>query len=219
MKVAALQLDIAWQDREENFKIVTEYAAMAADNGADMLVLPEMFATGFSMDPAVTAEPPGGDTASFMRCLAKENKIGVLGGYVLKADDGKGHNVAVAIDKTGHELAIYSKAHLFSYLGEDKFHEAGDGPVPFEFEGLRCACFICYDLRFPELFRLVADNCDAVFVIASWPRDRQSHWDVLLPARAVENQLYMVGVNRVGMGGGLEFLGSALTSSASCTLR
>ncbi len=209
MKVAALQLDIAWEDRPKNYERVSEFARQAAEKGADLFVLPEMFSTGFSMNPAVTAETSDGETTSYLRSLAKEYSIGVLGGLVLEGEGGKGHNIALAVDRNGRDLATYSKSHLFSFLDEEKFHLAGEGPAPFEFEGVQCACFICYDLRFPELFRLTADKCHAVFVIASWPNGRQLHWDTLLPARAVENQQYIVGVNRVGKGGGHQFDGGS----------
>ncbi|MCP4680637.1 MAG: carbon-nitrogen family hydrolase [Deltaproteobacteria bacterium] len=209
MKVAALQFDIAWEDRQENYRRVSVFAEQAKAEGADLFILPEMFATGFSMNPSVTAEQAGGETATFMRSIAQKHRMGVIGGFVIAAKGGKGHNVALAIDREGRDLASYSKTHLFSFLDEEKFHEPGDGPVPFEFEGVRCACYVCFDLRFPELFRLTADSCDAVFVVASWPNGRQLHWDTLLPARAVENQQYIVGVNRVGQGGGHQFDGGS----------
>ncbi|MDJ0763401.1 MAG: carbon-nitrogen family hydrolase [Myxococcota bacterium] len=215
MKVAALQLEIAWEDREENFARVTGFARHAADQGADLFVLPEMFATGFSMNTAITAESPNGRTAGFVRELARENNIGVIAGLVLKGREGKGINTALAVDRQGQDLAWYNKTHLFAGLDEHRHHEAGDTPKPFEFEGVRCACFICYDLRFPELFRLTAEACDAVFTIASWPEARHRHWELLLPARAVENLQYVIGVNRVGTGDGLNFLGGSAIYSPS----
>ncbi|MCP4599678.1 MAG: carbon-nitrogen family hydrolase [Proteobacteria bacterium] len=209
MRVAALQFNIAWEDRGENFKRVLEHADEAAGDGADLLVLPEMFATGFSMNPSITAEVPDGETTEFIRSIARRHQIGVIGGLVLKGKHGRGRNVALAVNRDGRDLAVYTKSHLFSFLDENQHHEAGDGPVPFEFEDVRCACFVCYDLRFPELFRLTADTCDAVFVIASWPSARSRHWDILLPARAVENQQYVIGLNRIGTGGGHLFKGGS----------
>jgi omega-amidase len=210
MKIAALQMDIAWEDRQSNYDKVEKYASQAADQGADLLVLPEMFSTGFSMNPGVTAEDPDGPTACFIRELAQKRKIGVVGGLVLKAANGRGKNCALAVDRNGEDLALYSKCHLFSFLEEEKHHEAGDGPVVFEFENMKMACFICYDLRFAGLFAMVAKECQLTMVVASWPSARQLHWDTLLPARAVENQQYIVGVNRVGSGGGLEFTGGTV---------
>lgn len=209
MKVAALQLDIVWEDRKANYARVREYAENAAGQGVDLLVLPEMFSTGFSMNPAVTAEPEEGPTAAFLKQLARDFHLAVVGGLVLEGTGGKGRNSALVVDKTGEALATYTKTHLFSFMDEDKHHEPGNGPVLFELGGMRWACFICYDLRFPELFRLFADKCDGVMVIASWPAARQTHWDLLLPARAVENQHYIIGVNRVGAGGGLDYTGGS----------
>lgn len=207
MKVAALQLDIVWEDREANYDRVRRFATEAANKGADLLALPEMFSTGFSMSPDHTCEDEDGPTRRFLSDIARENRMVVLGGAVLRGENGRGRNTAFIIDREGQELARYAKIHLFSHLGEDRHHEAGNGPTVFAVEGIDCSCFICYDLRFPEVFRQVADRCQLVFVIASWPASRQRHWDILLRARAIENQLYVVGVNRVGEGGGLRFGG------------
>lgn len=210
MKLAALQMDIAYEDRQANFDTVAGYAETATAEGADLLVLPEMFSTGFSMNPETTAEPPDGATARFLRETAQRLGIGIVGGFARRQPAQKPQNVALAVDRDGRDLALYAKTHLFSYMDEDQHHAAGDAPCPFVFDGVKTACFICYDLRFPELFRKVADDCDLVLVIASWPTPRRPHWDILLQARAVENQLYVVGVNRVGEGGGLSFSGSTV---------
>ncbi len=207
MKIAAVQFDILWEDRQANYAKVEVVAAAAANDGADMLVLPEMFATGFSMNPAVTAEKRGGPTETFVRELAQKHKIGVIAGLVFEGDGDKGRNAALALDRSGEELACYEKIHLFSVLDEHKHHLAGDGPKPFEFEGIRFSCSVCYDLRFPELFRQVAAKTDVAVIIASWPNARQRHFDLFLEARAVENQHFVVGVNRIGSGGGLDFDG------------
>jgi omega-amidase len=209
MRVAALQMDIAHEDRRRNFDKVSQYAVLAGAKGVELLVLPEMFSTGFSMNPVVTAEPPDGETPGFLRRLAGEHGIAVIGGFVCQRESGRPENVALAVDRNGEDLALYAKTHLFSFMGEDRHHAAGDGPRPFAVDGIGAACFICYDLRFPELFRKVVDTCQVVFVIASWPEPRQRHWDILLQARAVENQLYVVGVNRVGEGGGLSYSGGS----------
>jgi predicted amidohydrolase len=107
------------------------------------------------------------------------------------------------------DLALYAKIHLIGILGEDGSYDPGEQPVPFELSGIRAASFVCYDLRFPELFRAVVDECGLFLVIASWPSTRQAHWDILLRARAIESQSFVVGVNRVGEGGGLLFTGGS----------
>lgn len=207
MIIAALQLDITWEDREANYWRVQQLARRSLSQKPDLIVLPEMFATGFSMSTQVTAEPMNGPSPTFVRELAKSHGVAVIGGFALDAGGGKTKNCALAVDAEGRDLAVYAKTHLFSFMGEDDHHEAGAGLVPFKLGKLRCACVICYDLRFPELLRDGAEELDAVFVIASWPAKRRSHWDALLPARAVENQLYVIGVNRVGQGGGLDYDG------------
>ena len=210
MKVAALQFDIAWEDRTANYGKVRGFTEKAVEAGADVLILPEMFATGFSMNPAVTMEEPGGETMAFVQSLAREFNVNIVAGLVLRGNHGLGGNCALTVDRKGHDIALYTKTHLIGILGEDKHHEPGDGPKPFTLENMKCASFICYDLRFPELFRMVADECTLVFVIASWPDTRKSHWDILLKARAVENQSYVVGVNRIGRGGGFDFSGGTV---------
>jgi len=210
MKVAALQFDIVWEDRTANYRKVRRFAEKAADAGADVLILSEMFATGFSMNPTVTIEVPGGETAAFVQSLAREFNLNIVAGLVLRGNHGLGRNSALTIDREGNDIALYTKTHLIGILGEGMHHEPGDGPKPFTLGSMRCASFICYDLRFPELFRIIADKCTLVFVIASWPDARKSHWNILLQARAVENQFYVVGVNRIGRGGGLTFSGGTV---------
>jgi predicted amidohydrolase len=212
LAIAAAQMDLAWEDRTENHRRARAHAEQAVADGAQLVILPEMFATGFSMDPGVTAEPPDGPTPTFLHDLACDGGVTVIGGYVREAAAGRGLNAALAVGPDGATLAEYHKTHLVGILGEPAAHVAGDGPCPFELAGMgaAAACFVCYDLRFPELFRLVADRVALMVVIASWPAARQAHWDALLVARAIENQCYVVGVNRVGEGGGLQFTGGTV---------
>lgn len=209
MRVAGIQFAPVWENREANYEQVRGFAQRAKQRGADWLVLPEMFATGFSMNLSVTAEAEDGPTRTFLKNLAKETGMGILAGLVLLGQSGKGRNVALAVGPDGREIGRYSKAHLIGLLGETDAHQPGDGPVVFDLDGIKAACFVCYDLRFPELFRMVADQVQVYFVLASWPDGRQHHWDLLLPARAVENLSFMVGVNRVGRGGGLTYQGGS----------
>ncbi len=200
-------MDLAWEDRAENHRRARRWAEQAVAGGAQLVVLPEMFATGFSMNPAVTAEASDGPTPTFLRRLARDLQVAVIGGYVREATGGKALNAALAVGPDGRDLAEYHKTHLVGILGEPAAHVAGDAPRPFPLFGVRATCFICYDLRFPELFRLTAADTALAVVIASWPEARQAHWDALLVARAIENQQFVVGVNRVGEGGGLGFAG------------
>ncbi|MBW1667935.1 MAG: carbon-nitrogen family hydrolase [Deltaproteobacteria bacterium] len=210
MRVAAVQMNISWHDKEANYSKVSFLGAQAKKQNADLLVLPEMFSTGFSMEASVTSEPADGPTPTFLRSLAHDLEINVVGGFVLdQGPGGRPRNVSLAVDRSGRDLAIYAKNHLIALLGENKSYDPGDSVSPFEVDGMKGACFICYDLRFPELFRLVAEQCELVMVIASWPAVRQSHWELLLRARAIENQCFVVGVNRVGDGGGHSFSGGS----------
>jgi predicted amidohydrolase len=208
-RLAALQLDIVWMDRAANYEKVRRFARTARAEGADLLVLPEMFATGYSTEVAFTAEDEDGPTPDFLRTLARELDLALLAGLVLRAPDGRGLNVSMAVDRGGRVQAVYAKTHLFTYAGEDRVHAPGPGPLVYDAGELRVAPLVCYDLRFPELFREVAEATDLYALIASWPHNRQRHWDLLLPARAVENQAYIVGVNRCGEGGGLLYKGGS----------
>ena len=209
MRVAAAQMDLVWHDRSANHAKARKLAEEAARQDAELLVLPEMFATGFSLDTAVTAEPPDGPTPTFLRTLARDLDMAVVGGFVLSRLEARPLNVALAVDRRGKHLALYAKTHLIALLGEDESYQPGEGPVPFDCGPIRAAAFVCYDLRFPELFRAVVDACGLIMVIASWPAPRQLHWDLLLQARAVESQCFVVGVNRVGEGGGYAFSGGS----------
>ena len=209
MKVAAAQMDIAWHDRNANHEKIRRMAAEAKKSGADLLVFPEMAVTGFSMDTSITEEPIDGPTPTLFRNLARNLQIAIVGGFVLERKEGRPKNVSLTVDRKGDDLALYAKTHQIGLLHEDQHYDPGDGPVSFSLGGMEAACLICYDLRFPELFRSLTDCCALILIIASWPAARQRHWDILLPARAVENQLYVVGVNRVGEGGGHLFTGGS----------
>ncbi len=209
MKVAAAQMDILWHDRDINHAKIRDMAQRAKEAGADLIVFPEMAATGFSMDTAITAEPLDGPTPTLFRDLARDLEITIVGGFVLQREEGRPQNVSLTVDRNGVDLALYAKIHLIGLLQEDQHYDPGDRTVSFRLGDIEAASLICYDLRFPEVFRPLTDRCCLVLVIASWPAVRQRHWDILLPARAVDNQLYIVGVNRVGEGGGLLFTGGS----------
>ena len=200
MKVAGLQTDIAWEDPAENFRRASAMARQAAKQGARLIVLPEMFATGFTMD-AVAAATPEEETRAFLTGLAKDLHVTVAGGFVA-AGEGLPQNTCAIFDPDGEELATYVKIHPFSLAGENEHYAGGERLATVLVEGVRVTPVICYDLRFPELFRAAADQTDLFLVIANWPERRSDAWRVLLKARAMENQVFVLGVNRVGEGGG-----------------
>ena len=199
LKIHALQLDSIWEDKAANFSKVRALLEAAPPEKGSLIVLPEMFATGFSCDISKTLEPTGGETEDFIRALAAEYGCAVLGGVVTPGKEGRGRNQALVIDPNGRELARYTKVQPFSLGGEAEVHEQGAVPSLFEWGGLKFAPLICYDLRFPELARsAVKLGAEVLVYIAAWPVKRFQHWITLLQARAIENQAYVIGVNRTG---------------------
>jgi len=201
MKIFCCQLDIAWENKTANFARVQKLLSSANAPSGSLVVLPEMFATGFSMEVSAIAEPASDSslTAAFLSRAAQEFGIYLMGGVVCGTTDGRGRNQAVVFSPQGKEIARYSKCQPFSLGGESQHYEAGKEIVIFNWQGFTVAPFVCYDLRFPELFRAAVRRDAQLFaVIANWPVKRIHHWTALLQARAIENQAYVVGVNRTG---------------------
>ncbi|MEZ6081389.1 MAG: nitrilase-related carbon-nitrogen hydrolase [Pirellulaceae bacterium] len=214
MHVMVVQLDMAWEDKTRNRNRVVELLATSDVPPGTLIVLPEMFETGFSMNVEATAQDAHCQGESFLRGLAVKYQSAVIGGVVSPAreDPTSGRKVAsneaVVYGPDGSELARYRKQHPFSLSGEDRCYPAGEMGVAFEWQGVRIAPFICYDLRFPELFRTaVRDGAEMFVVIACWPAVRSEHWVRLLQARAIENLALTVGGNRCGHEPKLEFDG------------
>ena len=208
MNIFGVQLDIQWENKAANFARVHELIQAAAPPSGALVVLPEMFATGFSMDSKNIAEYPGEATEKYFADLAREYSIFILGGVVTPSDDGRGYNEAVAFSPCGDRIARYAKIHPFSFSGENKYYAAGHEISLFDWQGFRVAPFICYDLRFPEIFRAaVKKGANLFVVIANWPAAREEHWMALLRARAIENQAYVLGVNRCGDDPNLHYSG------------
>jgi len=197
--VYAVQFDVVWEDKTANFRRVRSLLTANPPSPGSLVVLPEMFATGFSMNLNITRQSPAREDESFLAELAREYKVTMMGGVVSGGMEGKGSNEAVIVSPGGELLARYAKIHPFSLGGEAQCHEPGSEIAIFEWGGFVVAPFVCYDLRFPEVFRAAAHRGANLFVvIALWPAKRQQHWLTLLQARAIENQAYVVGVNRVG---------------------
>jgi predicted amidohydrolase len=199
MRVSLVQFAIAWEDPAANFARVR--ALLAADPPAPggLVVLPEMFATGFTMDAARAVEGPGGEQQEFVAELARTHRCVVLGGVVTRTDSPRPANAAVAFDAAGRRLVCFGKLHGFSPAGEGAIYAAGPDVATFPCGPFAASPLVCYDLRFPEVFRRAVDAGADLFVVpANWPARRERHWLALLAARAIENQAYVVGVNRVG---------------------
>lgn len=199
MRLTAVQLDIAWEDRAANVDRVQKLLDASPPGAGGLLVLPEMFATGFSMNVDVVREPVPSGVESALCALARKYDVAVVGGVVGASDRGGIRNEAVAFAPHGAALARYAKQQPFTPAGERERFQAGDRSVVFEWGGIKVAPFVCYDLRFPELFRDAVDlGAELLVVIANWPSKRVSHWETLLRARAIENQAFVLGVNRCG---------------------
>ena len=200
MQVAVIQHDIVWQDAAETTRRLAPTIACAASAGADLVVLTEMFATGFSMRPEAVAEDPGGPTERWLVQQSQRHRVHIVGSIAQwdRADPGgRAVNVAVLAGPDG-QTHRYEKMHPFSYAGEHEHYRAGDKPLTVDIDGVRTSIFICYDLRFADDFWALAHDTDCYVVVANWPAARREHWRTLLRARAIENQAYVVAANRVG---------------------
>jgi predicted amidohydrolase len=210
VKVAGIQCDVVWEDRGTNLKRFRPLIEKAAGDGARLVLLPEMFPTGFSMNTRRTAEEADGESARFLHEVAGETGAYVAGSFACRVPGlDKPTNRFLLADPRGEEV-VYDKVHPFSYGGENEHYASGDRIVSFDIDGVRFTPFVCYDLRFADSFWGVAESTDCYVVVANWPRQRQSHWDDLLRARAIENQAYVIGVNRVGEGGRLDYVGGSV---------
>ena len=209
MRVAAIQHDIVWEDPDANFAHLAPMIAAAAEAGARLVVLTEMFSTGFSMDTDRIAEHIEGPSTQFLAEQARQHGVWVCGSIPERPDDSaRPYNQLVLAAPDG-SLHRYSKIHPFTYAREHERYAAGSEYVTVEIEGVRCSLFVCYDLRFADEFWALARTTDCYLVVANWPAGRREHWRTLLAARAIENQAYVVGVNRVGSGGGLDYSGDS----------
>jgi predicted amidohydrolase len=209
MRIAAVQHDIVWEDRDANFERLAPQVGRAVGAGAELVLLTETFSTGFSMTSGI-GEPEDGPSARFLAGQAAEHGVWVGGTCPEIAD---GHElpynsfVLAGPDGTTHR---YRKLHPFTHAGEHERFRAGEKPVTVEVGGLRITPFICYDLRFADVFWRAAPETDVYLVPANWPSPRRQHWQTLLQARAIENQAYVVGCNRVGTAGdGTEHAGDS----------
>ena len=209
MRVAAVQHDVVWADKEANFAHLAPMIDGAARAGARLVVLTEMYSTGFVMDAEQVAEPVDGPSTRFLVDQACAHGVWICGSLPELApgrDRPYNRLVLAAPDGTCHR---YAKIHPFTYAGEEEHFAAGDERVVVDVEGCRVGLFVCYDLRFADEFWALARDVDAYVVPANWPERRRDHWRTLLVARAIENQAYVIGVNRVGEGDGLEYAGDS----------
>lgn len=201
MKVSIIQHDIVWGNPAENRLRLQQQ--IEAQPGADLYVLTEMWSTGFATNPEGVAER---DEASlqWMKDMAAQMQAAIAGSLAIE-QDGSFHNRLYFVKPDG-EVDYYDKRHLFSYGGEDKYYSPGTERVVVEWKGVRFLLTVCYDLRFPVWMRYCNDY-DAILCVANWPTVRIDSWQTLLRARAIENQCYVVGVNRVGKDPNCDYCG------------
>jgi predicted amidohydrolase len=212
MRVAALQSEIVWEDREANFARLRPWIERAAATGARLLALPETYSVGFSMATERIAEPWEGPSVVFLQEEARRHEMWLAGSVPeLAKDAGAGTKPANTLVLAAPDGALhrYRKIHPFTYAGEHEAFQAGDSHLTVDIEGLRTTLFVCYDLRFANEFWATAARTDAYLLIANWPEARRHHWQTLLVARAIENQAYVIGVNRVGQGNKLSYAGDS----------
>lgn len=216
LKIALISLNQKWEDKQYNLQRCAELTSRAKVLGAEVAIFPEMTLTGFSLNSEYLAEDA--EASSSIKAfsnIAIQNGLALIAGVVLKSGT-KSLNTLVAFSKDGVEQARYAKIHPFSFAGENNYFQAGNHLSKMQAGELKLGFSICYDLRFPELYSALSKDCEVLVNIANWPKRRLNHWKALLQARAIENQTYMIGVNRVGIdGNGLEYDSSSMIFDAN----
>lgn len=208
MKIALAQIDIAWENKTANKEKCLKFLSLAHDNNVSFIIFPEMCLTGFSMKVKKISEADNESIDWFKKQAIKFN-IYVGFGYAKNVNNKIYNNFAV-ITPSGELLSEYSKIHPFSYGFEAEYYEGGTDLSFFSISDFNISPFICYDLRFPEVFQIASRKAELITVAANWPTSRREMWIALLKARAIENQCYFAAVNRVGYGGNLTYLGDSM---------
>lgn len=197
LKVALVQTDLVWENKKRNLSNIEKSIGLLPSD-IDVIILPEMFNTGFTMNPAPFAENMEGDTLQWMKKISHQKNAALTGSLIIAEGNGY-YNRLIWMLPDG-SYSYYDKKHLFTLAGEENFYKAGKKRLIVEFKGWNICPMICYDLRFPVWLRNT-ENYDCLIIVANWPERRISHWEHLLVARAIENQCYVIGVNRVGTDG------------------
>jgi len=206
MKIGLIQYSPVWEDKEANKEKITSLLK-EENSDLDLLIFPEMTLTGFTMQSEKFAEEIEGESFAYFASLAEKFECDVIAG-IIENSSGQYFNTIIHIEKNRKLKNYYHKIHPFSYSDEDKHFSAGNKPIITEINDLKIGLSICYDLRFPELYRFYAkENVHLIIVIANWPDTRIEHWCVLLKARAIENQCFVAGINRVGRDPKLNYTG------------
>ena len=210
LPVAGVQHDVCWEDRGVTLARLEPTVKDAVAGGARLIVLTEMFAVGFTLDTGRVAEPPGGPTTEWLQHQARTHGVWICGSVPVREPDRDRPANRLVLAAPDGEPTIYDKIHPFTYAGERDRYTAGSTPVGAVIDGVRVQLSVCYDLRFADQYWGAAPTTDLFVVVANWPAPRRDHWRALLVARAIENQAYVVGVNRVGTGGTQTYAGDSL---------
>lgn len=208
MIIALAQIDLAWEDFNTNINRVETFTKEASSKNVELILFPEMCLSGFTNNIS-SLEKSEDEIIEIIKNIAVNNKINIGLGFAIKVDK-KGQNKYAIISKFGDVLANYTKIHPFTFGGEDKIYSKGDHIDICKINEFKIAPFICYDLRFPEIFQIASKEAQIITVGANWPKSREEHLIALLKARAIENQCYVLGINRVGIGNGLEYGGASI---------
>jgi predicted amidohydrolase len=207
MKISVIQPDTVWEDKVRNFRNLSDLISPLFHK-TDIIVLPEMFSTGFSMDPKQLSEPEGGETIKWMKDIARRGNLGLCGSYIVK--DGMNFFNRWVFVSPEDDIHCYDKRHLFRIGGEDKIFTPGKSRLTFTFRGVKISAYICYDLRFPVWSRN-REGSDLIIYAANWPESRRDLWITLMKARAIENQCFAAGSNRTGTDGeGIRYCGESM---------
>ena len=204
MQIILIQAPLIWEDPKSN-RNYFEAKINESATSVDLIVLPEMFTSGFTMNPENVAETMQGETITWLTVLAKARNCAITGSLVI-VENGNFYNRLVFVFPSG-EIQFYDKRHLFTLAGEDKVYTSGTQKIVVDYLGWKICPLICYDLRFP-VFSRNSEDYDLLIYVASWPKIRTNAWDALLKARAIENMSYAIGVNRIGIdANGYEYIG------------
>ena len=214
MHVHLVQFDLAWEDKPANYGKALSLLELNRPQPGSLVVLPEMFATGFSLNLPITAQTEALEDEAFLAGLARDHACYVMGGVISPREGERARNESVTFGPDGTLLARYAKIQPFAPGGESQCHAPGSEIVTFPWAGFTVAPLVCYDLRFPEHFRTaVKQGVNLMVVIASWPMKRYHHWLALLQARAIENLAYVIGVNRTGSDPNVKYNGRSVVVS------
>lgn len=212
--LALLQMDIAIGEPELNFAKLEKLLdqAVEGETKPDVIIFPEMWNTGYALDRIQElADEEGQRTHALLSEFSRKHQVNIIGGSIAEKQGSQIYNTIYAYNREGSRVADYSKIHLFRLMDEEKYLEEGSHIGQFELDGVSSGMMICYDIRFPELSRKLAlGGAQIVFVPAEWPNPRLHHWRTLLMARAIENQMFVVSCNRVGISGTTEFFGHSM---------